>query len=307
MGSSPHTGFKTRAFIKVQDGCDSFCSYCIVPMVRGKERSLPPNQIVNEVKRRVTDGYKEVVLTGTKIGSYNYNSIKLRSLLERILAETDVIRLRLSSLQPQEISPELLRLWHDKRLCHHFHLPLQSGSDSVLSRMERHYSSTDYQWAVSLIRSLVPDVAITTDIIVGFPAETPTEFEQSYNFCRQMEFARIHVFRYSPRLGTKAAQMSQQVDVQVKKQRSQRMLTLAKESSQSFNQLFLGKAMPVLWEKQSDNIWSGLTDNYIKVYTRSDEDLTNHLLPVKLTKVSEEGTWGRLEKLRMPIKAANLE
>ena len=276
------TGFRTRAFVKVQDGCNSFCSYCIVPLVRGREKSLPVDQVVAEVRHRIVDGYKEVVLTGVKIGSYNYNGVNLRELLEDILIETDVTRLRLSSLQPQEISAELIGLWRDKRLCPHFHLSLQSGSDGVLNRMERRYSVNEYQRAVFLIRSMVPGAAITTDIMVGFPGETEEEFEESYEFCQRMGFARIHVFPYSPRQGTQAAQMPQQVGDGVKKQRSQGMLALAEESVRNFRQRFLGKTMMVLFEQQSSGVWSGLTDNYIKVYTRSDEDLSNKLLAVKL-------------------------
>ncbi len=290
--SSHYNGFKTRAFIKVQDGCHNFCSYCIVPLVRSKEKSTPVVQVVAEVGHRITNGYKEVVLTGVKIGSYNSDGVNLKGLLEHILAETDVARLRLSSLQPQEISPELIGLWRDKRLCRHFHLSLQSGSDGVLNRMKRRYSVSDYQQAVSLIRALVPEAAITTDVIVGFPGETDEEFEQSYNFCRQMGFARIHVFTYSPRQGTQAAQMPEQVGDRAKKQRSQNLLALAKESTHNFSQRFLGKTIPVLWEKQSDGLWSGLTDNYIKVYTRSSKDLTNKLLPVKLVEISGDGVWG---------------
>jgi len=288
---SPNSGFRTRSFIKVQDGCDSFCAYCIVPLVRGREKSLPVDQIVAEVRHRTGDGYKEVVLTGTEIGSYNYNGVNLKGLLEHILAESDVTRLRLSSLQPQEISHELVKLWHDSRLCRHFHLSLQSGSDEVLSRMKRRYSISDYQQAVSIIRALVPEAAITTDIIVGFPGETSTEFEESFNFCRQTGFARIHVFPYSPRQETQAARMPNQIGAKVKKQRSEQMLVLAKESAQNFSQQFLGKTLTVLREKQSNGLWSGHTDNYIKVYTRSNEDLTNKLLPVKLLEVYKDGVW----------------
>jgi len=291
---SPHT--RTRSFIKVQDGCDSFCAYCIVPLVRGSERSLPVDQIVAEVKHRTGDGYKEVVLTGTKIGSYQYNGVNLKGLLEYILAESDVTRVRLSSLQPQEISPELIGLWRDNRLCRHFHLSLQSGSDGVLSRMKRRYSVSDYQQAVAIIRALVPEAALTTDIIVGFPGETSTEFEESYNFCRQMGFARIHVFSYSPRQETQAARMPNQIGDKVKKQRSERMLALARESALNFSQRFLGRIMTVLWEKQSDDIWSGHTDNYIKVYTKSNKALTNQILPVKLVEVRGDGVWGVVEE-----------
>jgi threonylcarbamoyladenosine tRNA methylthiotransferase MtaB len=281
-GSTAHADFRTRAFIKVHDGCNNFCSYCIVPLVRGGEKSVPPDQVISEVKHRVAEGDKEMVLTGTEIGSYNYEGAGLKELLQRILKETEVVRLRLSSLQPDKISPELIGLWHDGRLCRHFHLSLQSGSDAVLSRMKRRYTAADYQQAVALIRDRVPEVAITTDIIVGFPGETEAEFKESYQLCRRMEFARIHVFTYSPRQGTEAAIMPDQVEDKVKRQRSQRMLALARGSAQNFRQQFLGKTMPVLWEKQSDGIWSGLTDNYIRVYTKSDKDLTNQLQPVKL-------------------------
>jgi len=291
-----YAGFRTRALVKVQDGCNSFCSYCIVPLVRGREKSLPVDQVVDEVRHRAAQGYKEVVLTGVKIGAYNYDGVNLNGLLEHILNETDVERLRLSSLQPQEISPELIGLWRDRRLCPHFHLSLQSGSDEVLGGMKRRYSLSDYEQSVSLIRSLLPEAAITTDVMVGFPGETDQEFEESYNFCRRMEFARIHVFAYSPRQGTQAARLPQQVGDKIKKERSQQMLALAEESAQNFSQRFLGRTMPILFEQQSNGVWSGHTANYIKVYTQSTADLTNKLLPVKLVEVKWDGVWGEDNK-----------
>ena len=292
--SGHYDGGRTRAFIKVQDGCSNYCAYCIVPLVRGSEKSVPVARIIAEVEQGVAAGNKEVVLTGTEIGSYGYDGINLRGLLGRLLAETGVTRLRLSSLQPQEISPKFIRLWGDNRLCPHFHLSLQSGSDGVLRRMRRHYTTADYQRAVSLIRQVVPEAAITTDIIVGFPGETEAEFEESRGFCRQMGFTRIHVFPYSPRPGTEAAQMPNQVESKVKRERSLKMLALARESARNFRRRFLGRTMPVLWEKQSEGIWSGLTDNYIKVYTESSEDLTNQLLMVRLVKIKEDGVWGEV-------------
>ena len=278
-----HPVFRTRAFVKVQDGCDSLCSYCIVPLVRGREMSLPLGEVVNEVRQRVDSGDKEVVLTGTRIGSYHHDDVGLRGLLEHILTETGVTRLRISSLQPQEISPGLIQLWSDSRLCPHFHLSLQSGSAGVLKRMKRRYNISDYERTVSLIRTQVPEAAITTDIIVGFPGETEEDFAESYRFCKQMEFARIHVFNYSPRAGTEAADLPHRVDDGVRKQRSQQMMALAEESARNFRQRFSGRTMTVLWEKRSaDGVWSGVTGNYIKVYTRSDQDLSNKLMPVKL-------------------------
>jgi len=273
---------RTRAFVKVQDGCNNFCSYCIVPLVRGRERSLPADGVISEIKQRVADGDKEVVLTGTEIGAYNHQGFGLVGLLKRILAETEIARLRLSSLQPPEITSGLLGLWPDGRLCRHFHLSLQSGSDAVLKRMGRRYSAADYRRAVELIREAVPGAAITTDIIVGFPGESEAEFEDSHDFAKKMRFARIHVFPYSPRPGTKAAAMPEHVDDKTKRERSRKMLALGRASVHNFRKKFFGQTVMVLWEKESCGVWSGLTDNYIRVFTKSDKDLTNQLLPVKL-------------------------
>ena len=278
-----YSAFRTRSFVKVQDGCSNYCSYCIVPTVRGRERSMPTEEVVREVRQRVSEGYKEVVLTGTKIGAYEYDGAGLKDLLERILTETGVDRLRLSSLQPQEISRGLLGMWGNSRLCPHFHLSLQSGSDGVLKRMRRRYRAGDYKEAVSLIRTMVPDAAITTDVICGFPGESDEEFEESYRFCREMGFARIHVFAYSARSGTEAARLPQQINSKIKKQRSEKMLALAEESARDFREGFAGKTMAVLWEKKSGaGVWEGYTANYIKTYTRSDDDLSNKLLTLKL-------------------------
>ena len=288
---------RARSFIKIQDGCNDACTYCIVPRVRGEERCLPVADVVNEVKEMVSAGYKEVVLTGTKIGSYRYNGADLRYLVEQILSNTDVTRLHPSSLQPQDISPELLSLWRDPRLCHHFHLALQSGSDSVLRRMRRHYSVDDYRRAVSSIRKVVPDVAITTDVVVGFPGENVEEFEESYRFCEEIDFANIHVFSYSSRPGTLAARMSEQVSDKLKKERSLQMLEMARRSSQRFCQRFLGHNMTVLWEQevtQGGGVYSGLSHNYIRVFVQSNEPLTNQFRSVRLVRLHNQGLWGEV-------------
>lgn len=290
---------RTRSFVKIQDGCSSFCSYCIVPLVRGKEKSEPVKHVLTELRERIASGYQEVVLTGTEIGSYHDNGVNLKGLLERILAETGINRLRLSSLQPQEISPELIGLWRDRRLCPHFHLSLQSGSDTVLGRMRRRYSVSDYRRAVSLIREMLPDAAITTDVIVGFPGETEADFAQSCDFCQQLGFARVHVFAYSPRSGTQAARLSHQVSDTVKKERSRKMMALAEESARSFQRQFQDETRPVLWEKQAANgLWCGLTDNYIRVYGTSQENLTNKLLPVRLENTYRDGMGGEIAEYR---------
>lgn len=291
-GQGHYDSCRNRSFLKIQDGCQNFCSYCIVPLVRGQVKSAPVERVVAEVQSRVADGVKEVVITGTEIGAYRSGGIDLTGLLKRILAETAVTRLRLSSLQPQEIGAELLGLWQDRRLCPHFHLCLQSGSDSVLERMRRRYKIADYQRAVASIRKVVPDAAITTDVIVGFPGETEAEFTESYEFCRKNGFARIHVFPYSRRPGTEAATMLEQISEEVKKERVQQMLALAEENARSFRERFLGQTMTVLWEQRAGGVWSGYTDNYIRVYVKSNDDLANQLLPVKLENLDKDGVWG---------------
>ncbi len=286
---------RTRSFIRIQDGCNNFCSYCIVPYVRGREKSVSPEQIVKEINDKVSRGYKEVVLTGTEIGSYSYDGVDLKGLIDIILMKTDVERLRLSSLQPQEVTPGLISLWKDKRLCPHFHLSLQSGSDAVLKRMKRLYTTACYLDAVSLIRSVAGDAAITTDIIAGFPGESDEEFTESYDICKEVGFARIHVFSYSKRRGTAANIMPNQVSPQVKKKRSDSMLKLAEESAAAFHSNFIGKQLEVLWEQSDNSIWSGYTGNYIKVYTESDGDLTNVISAVLITRLYEDGVWGEIK------------
>jgi threonylcarbamoyladenosine tRNA methylthiotransferase MtaB len=285
---------RTRSFIRIQDGCNNFCSYCIVPYVRGREKSVPTEQVVTEINDKVSCGFKEVVLTGTEIGSYNYDGLNLNELIDIILKETSIERLRLSSLQPQEDTPRLISLWKDKRLCPHFHLSLQSGSDSVLKRMRRLYTTDDYANAVSLIRSVAGDAAITTDIIAGFPGESDDEFSESYNFCKKMGFARIHVFSYSKRRGTAANIMPNQISPQVKKKRSDLMLALAEEAAAAFYSSFIGKKLEVLWEQENNGNWNGYSGNYIKVFAESDKDLTNVITEVSVTSLYGGGVWGEI-------------
>jgi threonylcarbamoyladenosine tRNA methylthiotransferase MtaB len=287
-------GRRTRAFLKVQDGCRNFCAYCIVPYVRTRELSLSAEDIVAQVKEKVAVGFREVVLTGTEIGAYGHDGIDLAGLIKLILEVTSVPRLRLSSLQPHHISPRLIRLWRDSRLCPHFHLSLQSGSDAVLRSMKRRYTIGDYRRTVSLIRASVPDVAITTDVIVGFPGETDAEFQETLEFCREMRFARIHVFPFSPRPGTAAATMTGQIPESAKKERGRQTLALSRESSKNFPAQFLGRTLEVLWEQLSAGVWSGLTGNYIRVYARKSQDLTSKLWPVKLVMAYRDGVWGEV-------------
>jgi len=278
LRSSP---FRTRAPVKIQEGCNRPCSFCVVPRVRGREMSRPPEEIIAEVKARVAEGYKEVVLTGTRIGSYGGGD-GLRGLVERILQESDVPRLRLSSLEPCDLTPDLLHLWEDRRLCPHIHLPLQSGCEAVLQRMGRAYSVSDYEQAAKLAREAIPNLSLTTDVMVGFPGESEQEFRESYSFCERMAFAGMHVFPYSARPGTRAARMPGRVDDGLKKRRCQLMLELSRRSSQRFRERFLGQDLDVLWEGNKDGIWFGLTGNYMRVLLASPERLANQVLTAKL-------------------------
>jgi len=276
---------RVRSFIKIQDGCDKFCAYCIVPFVRPTLYSIDAATAVKEIRSRVCDGYKEIVLTGTEIGSYCSDGLGLTDLVKLILHETSIERLHLSSLQPQEITGDLLDLWQDGRLCHHFHMALQSGSDSVLQRMGRRYTTGAFRKAAEMARSAVPDASVTSDIIVGFPGESEEEFKESYEFCRRMKFAALHIFPYSARPGTMAAQMLCKVSETVKKERSSILLKLAAGSADEFAQHFIGQSTEVLWEKEvrhGSRIYSGLTNNYIRAYALSSHDITNTISKVRL-------------------------
>ncbi len=292
-----YDGFRIRSMVKIQGGCNTPCTYCIVPSVRTYEHSVPIPRVIKEVRKKVTLGYKEVVLTGTKIGCYEDSGNGLEKLIRCILDDTKIPRIRLSSLQAKEISPELLALWQDKRLCRHFHLALQSGSSLVLHKMRRRYSVDTYQEIVRLIKNNIADVSITTDIMVGFPGESDKEFEESYHYCKQLGFAAIHVFPFSKRKETEAADMSGQIDDKIKKERAHKMLELASCCRYSFYTKFSGRVLSVLWEKESisgEGIYSGLTDNYIRVFTRSRGSLTNRITWAQLKGVYRNGMWAEV-------------
>ncbi len=289
-------GLRTRAFVKIQEGCNEVCAFCIVPRTRGRERSRTVEEVVQEVLARQREGVQEVVLTGTQLGNYGRDLGWVeqgpRRLLEALLERTQVPRIRLSSLQAQDISTELLALWRDARVCPHLHLPLQSGSDPVLRRMRRRYTAQQFRRAVDLVREEVPDATITTDVIAGFPGETDADFEATYGLCRQIGFAAIHAFPYSRRPGTAANLMRDQVPMSVRRQRLERLLALSEDSGQAFRRRCLGRVMPVLWEERRGGWWRGLTANYLRVYTRADGDLSNRLLYTRLLALHDEGLRG---------------
>ena len=292
-GEGTRTIGRTRAMVKIQEGCDQVCAYCIVPKVRGRERSIPPEAIIAEINRHSGDGYREVALTGTQLGTYGFDlpNTNLQRLLERILDETAVERLRVSSLQAHEITALLQELWRDTRLMPHFHIPLQSGCDSTLRAMRRRYDTAQFAASVELVRRLYPGAGITTDIIVGFPGETAADFAASLGFAETMQFSDIHAFPYSPRPGTSAVYFKEQVAEPEKRARMEEMLALSAESRFQFRESQLGTVRPVLWERASGSggIWSGLTDNYMRVRAASDSPLSNRITNARLTGL--EGDW----------------
>jgi threonylcarbamoyladenosine tRNA methylthiotransferase MtaB len=233
---SPVAPGRSRAMVKIQEGCDQVCAYCIVPKVRGRERSIPAEEIIAQINGRTETGCREAVLTGTQLGTYGFDlsDIDLTGLLKRVLAETAIDRLRVSSLQAQEITPELLELWDHPRLCPHFHIPLQSGSNTTLESMRRRYDTAQFAETVSLVRKKIPDAGITTDIIVGFPGEGAREFAESYSFALSMGFSDMHVFPYSIRPGTSAAHLGGHVADAQKKERTGRCWSWRQRQSKRF-------------------------------------------------------------------------
>lgn len=283
------TADRTRAYIKIQDGCNQFCSYCLIPYARGRVRSREMDDILEEIRNISDKGYEEVVLTGIHVSSYgietpnDLSQNKLADLLEKIQEIPTVRRIRLSSLEPRVVTPEFVRrISKLDKLCPHFHLSLQSGCDATLKRMNRHYSAAQYLEGVKLLREYFDDPAITTDVIVGFPGETEEEFEASYVFCKEAGFYEMHIFKYSKRKGTVAEKLPNQVPDEIKAQRSDKMLELEASLSKDFRERHLGKIAEVLYEEKKvingTTYQLGHTPEYIKVAKATKEDLSNRII-----------------------------
>lgn len=284
---------RTRAFIKVQEGCDSHCTYCITRLARGHSRSQNLVQIDREIRAALKGGTREVVLTGVELGVWGRDlpeKMHLTDLLEHVLAYPDLDRVRLSSIEPWDFDPAILTLWKDARLCRHLHIPLQSGSDSVLKKMGRPLTHEGYLSLIQTIRDSIPEAAITTDVITGFPGETEEDFEATLDLIRKIGFAGGHVFTYSPRLGTAAYKIKETVPKSVAKARNASLREIFNASGSKYRAQFVGEVFPVLWESSEpieDGLWqlSGLTGNYIRVYAKSEHDLWNR---ISLTKLEED-------------------
>ena len=298
----PGSRMRTRAFLKVQDGCNNRCAFCVTTLARGSALSLPTASVLNEVRAALRGGSQEIVLCGVHLGSWGKDLSRgssLRDLIQLILEETDIPRLRLSSLEPWNLDTNFFSLWQDTRLCSHLHLPLQSGSNATLCRMARKTSQDDFSKLIEAARAAIPDVAITTDIIVGFPGETKDEFEESLTFVEAMDFAGGHVFTYSEREGTPAASFDHVIPISVRRERSAVMRAAFARSAEHYRHAFIGKILPVLWESTTDlgeAGWqlSGLTGNYLRVKVNGVENRWNQISDVEIVRPVKGVLQGRI-------------
>jgi len=298
----PGARLRTRAFIKAQDGCDNRCTFCITTVARGPGRSRSAGAVLEDVRLALAGGAQEIVLTGVHLGSWGHDlqsALRLDALVRAILEQTATPRLRLSSLEPWDLDEAFFSLWADPRLCRHLHLPLQSGSAPTLRRMARKTTPEAFAALVASARRHIPGVAITTDVIAGFPGETDVEFQETIAFIQQVQFAGGHVFTYSARQGTAAARMPHQTPAPVRKERNALLRSIFSEAAQAYGQTFLGKTLTVLWESATalgPQGWdlSGLTDNYLRVSAQAPERLWNTITPVQLTALRGEAFSGRV-------------
>lgn len=286
---------RVRSFIKIQDGCDEFCSYCIIPYTRGKSRSRNFYKIFEQAQELCANGFKEIVLTGINISAYGENSdFDLGDVIEKLHSIKSLKRIRLSSVEPNLISDEFLaKIKFLPKLCPHFHMSLQSGSDKILRAMNRKYTTQEYFIATEKLKKMYENVSLTTDVIVGFPDETDKDFLDTCNFVEQIGFSKIHVFPFSSRANTRADNFSNKIDGSTKKNRSKKLISLSKKLSTQYTKKFLKQNLPVLIEKKLHDEYIGYTDNYIKVSLKSDSDLINQIVDVTIIDIGKDGAIGK--------------
>ncbi|MCI8403462.1 MAG: tRNA (N(6)-L-threonylcarbamoyladenosine(37)-C(2))-methylthiotransferase MtaB [Clostridia bacterium] len=289
---------RTRAFIKIQEGCNQFCSYCIIPYARGPVRSRKMQDILDEIHILAANGFKEIILVGIHVASYGTDLEN--SSLEKLITDVDAIdgveRIRLSSIEPMTLNQQFIdNIKHSKKLCHHFHISLQSGCDETLKRMNRKYTTSQFKSIADGLRAAFDDVAITTDIMVGFPGETDEEFESTVNFARQIQFSDAHIFQYSQRRGTPAAKRPDQISPSVKERRSKIIIAETQRTRDEFLNRFIGKTMRVLFEQPAkDGLYEGKTDNYITVHAPSEDNLNDEFRNVLLEKAEDGIMTGKI-------------
>jgi threonylcarbamoyladenosine tRNA methylthiotransferase MtaB len=292
---------RRRAFLKIQEGCDQYCSYCIIPYARGHIRSRKPESILEEVKQLAKNGFKEIVLTGIHVASYgrDLGDTSLIEVIELLHEVKGIERIRMSSIEPKTLNDDFIaRIAKLPKICRHFHLSLQSGCDATLKRMNRKYTTEEYLKVVNNLREVYPEVAITTDIIVGFPGETEEEFKCTVDFIKLVDFSNMHVFKFSPREGTPAAKYINQVSPYIKEQRSKIITSIAQERKLAYESKFLNTKMDVLFEFMIDKqgrIYEGHTDNYIRVFAVSEQNIKGIICPVELKAIKEDYVEGKLQ------------
>ncbi|MGI6295332.1 MAG: tRNA (N(6)-L-threonylcarbamoyladenosine(37)-C(2))-methylthiotransferase MtaB [Armatimonadota bacterium] len=295
---------RTRAVVKVQDGCDQYCSYCIIPYARSLKYSRSLSEIVEEVSALADSGYKEIVLTGIRLGSYHEDTQTrpntLPDLIGAVAGVPGIERIRLSSIEPWEVDCELLEAMQLKAVCHHLHIPLQSGDDDILTQMNRPYNSADYRKVIDQVQAKIPDVGITTDIIVGFPGETERAFDNTCALVREIGFSRLHVFRYSSRPGTLAASLPNQISPAEKKSRSKALIELGLATQRAFAASLVGKSARVLVEKHSagSNQLTGFTDNYVETRFPGDPSLRGQIVTVRIVAIDQNYAIAKIEERR---------
>lgn len=294
----PEGEVKARAFVKVQEGCDNYCTFCIIPYARGRLKSRKQEDAVDEIKKLVEKGYREVVLTGIHLGNYGKdlrNGTSLSTLVFELLKIPNLLRIRLGSIESVELSYELINIIkNEKRVCHHLHLPLQSGSDAVLKSMNRHYRLRQYKDLIAMLREKIPNLALTTDLIVGFPGETEENFKETLKTLHELKFSAIHVFPFSKRTGTPAAMYPNQITNEEKKKRVHRVQELEKKISKEFRSEFLNKIVHVLAENKKEEYFEGFSDEYIRVTIKGENVKRGHLYSVIVEEVTDEGLIGRV-------------
>ena len=291
---SPISFSKTRAFLKIEDGCNNFCSYCIIPYTRGPIRSKPFDDVINEINKIVDNGYKEVVLTGIHTGKYNDNGINFTTLVKAILTQTKVERLRISSIEINEITDEFLELLKTNNvLAEHLHLPLQAGSNHVLKLMNRHYTKEEFIEKIKRIKAIKPNISITTDIIVGFPEETDEDFIDTINLCKEVGFAKIHAFPFSLRKGTAAEKLTPVKDA-IKTLRMNELLKLDKQLENDYKERFIGRDVEVIVETLHEDYLIGHTSNYLEIYIEGKEDLIGKMIKVTIYKHENDRLYGKI-------------
>ncbi|WP_428909175.1 tRNA (N(6)-L-threonylcarbamoyladenosine(37)-C(2))-methylthiotransferase MtaB [Niallia sp. Krafla_26] len=305
---------RTRASLKIQEGCNNFCTFCIIPWARGLMRSRDPQEVIQQAQQLVDAGYKEIVLTGIHTGGYgaDFKDYKLANLLSDIEANVKGLkRLRISSIEASQITDEVIEvIKKSKVIVRHLHIPLQSGSDTVLTRMRRKYTMESFAERLMRLREIMPDLAVTSDVIVGFPGETEVEFMETYNFIKEHQFSELHVFPYSKRTGTPAARMEDQIDEEVKNERVHRLIALSDQLAKEYASKFEGQVMEVIPEERhveghAENLYVGYTDNYLKVVFPATEDMVGQLVKVKIEKAGYPYNEGKFVRVLEEEKLAD--